>query len=82
MSSATNNYKVLPDRFTIGILTLPFKYRPQSDKSFDSDFNLNSTLGVRFYSLGGGHLYGQVGAGIGGVELNAINAKGITEDAI
>jgi hypothetical protein len=81
-NSATKNYRVLPDRFTIGILTLPFKFRPQSDKSFDSDFNLNSTLGIRFLSLGGGHLYVQIGAGIGGVELNAINAKGITEDAI
>lgn len=47
---------VLPDRLIIGILTLPFKFRPQGEKSFDSDFNLNSTLGVRFWTLGGGHL--------------------------
>lgn len=82
INSATNKKnRVLPDRLTIGILTLPFKFRPQGDKSFDSDFNLNSTLGVRFWTLGGGHLYGQIGAGIGGVELNTINAKGIGEDA-
>lgn len=71
----------LPDRLSIGILTLPFKFRPQKSKSFDSDFNLNSTLACRFFSLGGGHLYGQIGAGIGGVELNEVNSKGITDEA-
>lgn len=71
----------LPDRLSIGILTLPFKFRPQKNKSFDSDFNLNSTLACRFFSLGGGHLYGQIGAGIGGVELNEVNSKGITDEA-
>lgn len=70
----------LPDRLNIGVLALPFKYRPQGNKSFDSDFNLNSTLACRFFSLGGGHLYGQIGAGIGGVELNQVNSKGITDD--
>lgn len=80
-SSATHKHNQLPDRLTIGILTLPFKFRPQKSKSFDSDFNLNSTLACRFLSLGGGHLYGQIGAGIGGVELNEVNSKGITDEA-
>lgn len=71
----------LPDRFNIGILTLPFKFRSQGNKSFDSDFNLNSTLAYRIMSIGGGHLFVQIGAGIGGVELNEINSKGIDNKA-
>ncbi len=71
----------LPDRFNIGILTLPFKFRNQGDKSFESEFNLNSTLALRLKSIGGGHLFAQAGAGIGGVELNDVNAKGITDKA-
>lgn len=71
----------LPDRFNIGILTLPFKFRNQGDKSFEAEFNLNSTLAYRFLSVGGGHLFGQIGAGIGGVELNDVNSKGIIDKA-
>lgn len=71
----------LPDRFNIGILTLPFKFRNQGDKSFESEFNLNSTLALRLKSIGGGHLFIQVGAGIGGAELNDVNSKGIIDKA-
>ena len=71
----------LPDRINIGILTLPFKFRGQDEKSFEAEFNLNSTLAYRFFSLGGGHLFGQIGAGIGGAELNDVNAKGIIDKA-
>lgn len=71
----------MPDRFNIGILTLPFKFRYQGDKSFESEFNLNSTLAYRLFSIGGGHLFIQVGAGIGGAELNDVNSKGIIDKA-
>ncbi len=73
--SATKRHHEYPDKLNIGILTLPFKFRPQGDMSFDTDFNLNSTLAVRLFGVGNGHLSIQVGAGIGGVELNEINSK-------
>jgi len=69
----------LPDRINIGILTLPFKFRFTGTQSFESDFNINSTASVRTWSLGGGHLFLQMGAGIGGVELTDVNTKGIVD---
>lgn len=76
------SYYDLPDRFSIGILTLPFKFRPQKEMSFDSDFNLNTTLAIRLFTLGGGHMYTQIGAGIGGVELSKNNAAIVDGEAI
>ncbi|WBV61771.1 hypothetical protein PFY12_06515 [Chryseobacterium camelliae] len=69
-----------PDRFSVGILTLPFKFRPQDEKTFEAQFNLNSTLNWRvgkFYST---DFYVQIGAGLGSVELNSNNSLGIEAD--
>lgn len=69
-----------PDRFSVGILTLPFKFRPQDEKTFEAQFNLNSTLNWRvgkFYST---DFYIQIGAGLGSVELNSNNSLGIEAD--
>lgn len=64
----------------IGLLTLPFKARPQDNFSFDTEFNINTTLSIRFYEFRKTKTYWnwQLGAGIGTVGLNASNAAGIT----
>lgn len=65
------------ERFSIGLLTLPFKARPQDDVSFDTEFNLSSTLNIRLFPLGGATFNFQIGAGIGSVGLNSSNAAGV-----
>lgn len=69
-----------PDRFSIGILTLPFKFRPQDEKTFEAQFNLNSTLNIRLRSFYTTDFYLQLGAGLGSVELNSGNSMGIGVD--
>lgn len=72
-----------PDAVNFGILTLPFKYRPQDDADFDAQFNLNTTFGIlirnKYYKKA--KFYAQFGAGIGTVKLDASNAGGISSDA-
>ncbi len=68
-----------PDKWSIGLLSLPFKFRPQDDKSFDTEFNLNSTLNYRIGNFWGTDLHAQIGAGIGSVGLNTNNAPGLEE---
>lgn len=70
------------DRVSFGVLALPYKLRPQRNTSFESEFNLNSTLGFllphkRFGSL---RTYLQLGAGVGSVSLNPSNAPGLNAD--
>lgn len=74
------NQEEIPDRFSIGILTLPFKFRPQDEKTFEAQFNLNSTLNMRLGSLWSTYYYLQLGAGLGSVELNSNNSLGIGVD--
>jgi hypothetical protein len=70
------------DRMSIGLLTLPFKARPQDDFSFDTEFNLSTTLNIRIWDVAGSTINYQLGAGIGSVGLNTTNANGIeSEDA-
>jgi hypothetical protein len=72
--------KVEPkERFSIGLLTLPFKARPQNDVTFDTEFNLNSTLNIRLFEIAGSSLNYQIGAGIGSVGLNTSNASGLSD---
>ncbi|WP_296381766.1 hypothetical protein [Winogradskyella sp.] len=73
--------KVVPeDRISIGIITLPFKARPQEDFSFDTELNLNTTLNIRIGHFLGSSFNYQLGAGIGSVGLNTNNASGIEAD--
>ncbi len=73
--------KVEPkELYSIGLLTLPFKARPQNDFSFDTEFNLSSTLNIRLFDIGDSSFNYQVGAGIGSVGLNTSNANGLNED--
>jgi len=69
-----------PDRFSIGILTLPFKFRPQDEKTFEAQFNLSSTLNWRLTNFPTTNVYLQLGAGLGSVELNSNNSLGIGPD--
>jgi|GEM_PF-3853144 len=69
-----------PDRFSVGILTLPFKFRPQDEKTFEAQFNLSSTLNWRIGKFYSTDYYIQVGAGLGSVELNSNNSLGIGPD--
>jgi hypothetical protein len=83
LTKADASVSDLPDRFSIGILTLPFKYRPQEEKTFEAQFNLNSTLNVllihNFWGSGT-NFYAQIGAGLGSVELNSNNSYGVGLD--
>lgn len=67
------------EKLSVGLLTLPFKARPQDDFSFDTEFNLSTTLNWNFYRVYDAHLNFQIGAGIGSVNLNTSNASGITD---
>ena len=63
----------VPDRFSIGLLTLPFKFRVQKEKAFDTDFNISSTLNVRITKWYNTNIYIQSGAGIGSTDINESN---------
>ena len=67
------------DKLSVGILTLPFKARPQDDFSFDTEFNLSTTLNWNFHKVYNAKMNLQIGAGIGSVNLNSSNASGITD---
>ncbi|MGC4042003.1 MAG: hypothetical protein QM710_14760 [Flavobacterium sp.] len=68
------------DRWAVGLLSLPFKARPQDGMSFDTEFNLNLTLNTYLFQVRGSSLNLQAGAGIGSVGLNTSNASGMTND--
>lgn len=68
------------ERVNVGLLTLPFKARPQDEFSYDTEFNLNTTLSFKLTNLWGAGVNAQVGAGIGSVSLNNVNAAGLAED--
>lgn len=66
------------DRVSFGLLTLPFKFRFLDDKSFETNFNLNTTLNVRLFQLWNAGFYVQGGAGIGNTNLYNGNAPGVS----
>ncbi len=66
---------------SIGLLTLPFKARFQKEEtSFDTEFNLNSTLNISFAGRNDFHVNVQIGAGIGTVGLNTSNSLGLSDN--
>lgn len=77
----SNAKKFIPrERLSIGLLTLPFKARPQNDFTYDTEFNLNSTLNWSFAYVNNVSVNWQVGAGIGTVGLNTSNSSGLSDD--
>lgn len=70
----------IADRFSLGILTLPFKYRPQNGASFENKFNINTVISYLLTNSLNQNTkcYFQFGAGYGAVNLNSDNARGIT----
>ncbi|REG87437.1 hypothetical protein [Winogradskyella sediminis] len=67
------------DRISVGLITLPFRARPQDDFSFDTEFNLSTTVNFRIFDVYGSSLNAQLGAGISSVGLDSENALGITD---
>lgn len=69
------------DIFSIGLLTLPFKARPISDKGndlrFDTEFNFNSTLNWCFGNWRDIKFNIQAGGGIGSVGIDPSTADGL-----
>ncbi len=68
------------EKLSIGLLTLPFKARPQGDFTFDTEFNINSTLNWSFAYTNNVSVNLQIGAGIGTVGLNTSNSSGLSDD--
>lgn len=65
------------DKVSIGLLTLPFKFRYLTDKSFETNFNLNSTINFELIKFWNAGCHVQLGAGIGNTNLSHSNAGGI-----
>ncbi|SHH19189.1 hypothetical protein SAMN05444372_12118 [Flavobacterium micromati] len=63
------------DKMTVGIITLPFKARPQDGFSFDTEFNLNTTLNWDIIRVYNARFNIQVGTGIGSVNLDSSNSE-------
>lgn len=79
-----DNYivKEYKDKLSIGIITLPFKYRPQNKESFETEFNINTTLNysiVDFYNVS---FNIQGGTGFGSVRLDELNSNVSAEYAV
>ncbi|WP_332454412.1 hypothetical protein [Chryseobacterium aquaticum] len=70
------------DILSIGIITLPFKYRPQNKESFETEFNINTTLNYAFYHFGNASVNIQGGTGFGSVRLDELNSNVSAEYAV
>ena len=65
------------ERISLGIISLPFKIRPQGSVSYSTEFNINGALNYAFYSFWNTSLSLQGGIGIGSVSLDTSNSAGI-----
>lgn len=70
------------DKVTVGILSLPFKLRPQDNYAYEDKLNLNSTIHFHAFSYGNSRFGVQVGAGIGSVSINEDNAFGEIDSSL
>lgn len=66
------------DRISVGLLTLPFRARPQDEFSFDTEFNLSTAVNFRLGDFKGSSFNWQFGAGISSIGLNPENSNGVT----
>lgn len=80
----TDNYKKYEpeERISVGIITLPFKYRPQKEESFETEFNINTTLNVYLFTIGRGSANLQFGTGFGSIRLDELNSSLLAENAV
>ena len=70
--------KVTPfARVTLGVLSLPVKFRLQKNASFETSFNIGATVGIRLNksALKPYAIYGQFGFNLGSTELNSSNSS-------
>lgn len=80
----TDNYIISQsiDKLSIGVLTIPFKYRPQKKSTYDTEFNLNTTLNIYIPSFKSITLYTQLGTGFGSVKLDNSNSTAENDKTI
>lgn len=64
---------------SVGVVSLPLKFRPQSDFGFDTAFNINASASIRVFRLFNSSMNFQFGSGIGNTNLNVSNSSGIVE---
>lgn len=83
-TNLTDNFTVKEqkDILSIGIITLPFKYRPQNQESFETEFNINTTLNYAFYHFGDASVNIQAGTGFGSIRLDELNSNVSAENAV
>lgn len=79
-----DNYtiKEYKDKLSIGIITLPFKYRPQNKESFETEFNINTTLNYSIVNFYNASFNIQGGTGFGSVRLDELNSNVSAENAV
>lgn len=65
------------DPINIGILSLPFKFRPNANEIFSLEFNINTSISFHLIPIRAIDFWVQIGAGIGSVGLNTTNSSGI-----
>lgn len=76
-----SSIEIIPDGWSIGLITLPFKFRPQGDRSFSTEFNLDFTLTRYLKQFFSTDLFWQVGAGLGSIGLNSVNSNLSADEA-
>lgn len=64
---------------SFGILTLPFKARPQDGMSYSTNFNLNSTINYNLINFYNSSISIQLGAGLSQINLNSNNSNGLIQ---
>lgn len=75
----TDNYEKATsfDRVTLGVLSLPVKFRFQEQSTFDTNFNIGATVGYRVNNNQFSHyaFYVQTGINIGTTKLTSSNSS-------
>lgn len=79
-SDFDKSYKIIEpvEKFSLGIISLPFKVRPQDKFSYSTEFNLNGALNYNIYKFWNTTFNVQIGLGLGSVSLNTSNSRGVT----
>lgn len=65
------------EKVSLGLISLPFKIRPQGNISYSTEFNINGALNYAFYSFWNTSVSVQGGIGIGSISLDTSNSAGI-----
>jgi hypothetical protein len=79
-SEFDKSYKIVEpvEKFSLGLISLPFKVRPQTKFSYSTEFNLNGALNYNIYTFWNTSINYQAGLGLGSVSLNTSNSNGVS----